>query len=718
MSDLKINLQEILQEKQEKIIPENIKKDVQIFDVTGTYEGSGSSGGGDVKLFETEEEMQADSTAQEGDLAVVYREEIQNMTADTQTQYITFPETVVLPEAFVGDAYCMLKAVDESAMFDGQVMLNQSMFDFNGYSETGMIRVNYQSEDGITYTRQEFMGDSGALTNPVDLGVVIRVYSSEEWNNNLGYFMQIVGNVFDGLYEYGKYAVDGYISIPLINDDYTITLTPSKSITIENSNNNKFNEQDLIDVCKEIEASISSYSANRVSLFMKNNKLYALGFMNPSSETLALQNLYNIMNEDDTILNDVLVLGGRIISDTGSEPNLEIKIWEINMDDKTYQLDTSLQYEISYEKFITSSGATAYNMIVTFKEPLDTMCLTQIYTRIDFSYMWKPSLVEGDYDQYSITCDLGYYERKYQTAPNQYTLTSSNQLLPNISAYGKNGNVTGDGSIMTPNNTFTDIPAMLYYNIQKQYDEMEPRILTDEDKEIDVNIHFIPVKSDGTPLLNTSDVTDMSDMFFDCSSLTTIPLLDTSNATNMSNMFFNCSNLTTIPLLDTSSVTNMSGMFTGCSNLTTIPLLDTSSVTIINHMFNGCSNLTTIPLLDTRSVTNMNSMFYSCSNLATIPLLDTSSVTNMRNMFDGCSNLTTIPLLDTSSVTDMRNMFSGCSNLTNETLSNILQMLINATSYTNTKTLNYIDLSREQATTCTTLSNWAACEAAGWTTGY
>lgn len=41
MSELKTNLQEILQEKQEKIIPENIKKDVTIFDITGTYEGSG-----------------------------------------------------------------------------------------------------------------------------------------------------------------------------------------------------------------------------------------------------------------------------------------------------------------------------------------------------------------------------------------------------------------------------------------------------------------------------------------------------------------------------------------------------------------------------------------------------------------------------------------------------------------------------------------------------
>ena len=72
MSELKTNLQEILQEKQEKIIPENIKKDVQIFDVVGTLEGGTTTSG--VKLFETEEEMQADSAAQEGDLAIVYNQ--------------------------------------------------------------------------------------------------------------------------------------------------------------------------------------------------------------------------------------------------------------------------------------------------------------------------------------------------------------------------------------------------------------------------------------------------------------------------------------------------------------------------------------------------------------------------------------------------------------------------------------------------------------------
>lgn len=38
MSDLKTNLEQILQEKQSKIKPENIKKDIQIFDITGTLE--------------------------------------------------------------------------------------------------------------------------------------------------------------------------------------------------------------------------------------------------------------------------------------------------------------------------------------------------------------------------------------------------------------------------------------------------------------------------------------------------------------------------------------------------------------------------------------------------------------------------------------------------------------------------------------------------------
>ena len=44
--------------------------------------------------------------------------------------------------------------------------------------------------------------------------------------------------------------------------------------------------------------------------------------------------------------------------------------------------------------------------------------------------------------------------------------------------------------------------------------------------------------------LDTSQVTDMFCMFFDCSSLTQVPDLDTSQVTNMAYMFYGCSSLT------------------------------------------------------------------------------------------------------------------------------------------------------------------------------
>ena len=71
--------------------------------------------------------------------------------------------------------------------------------------------------------------------------------------------------------------------------------------------------------------------------------------------------------------------------------------------------------------------------------------------------------------------------------------------------------------------------------------------------------------------------------------------LDTSNVTNMNNLFYGCSSLTSLDLssLDTSKVTGMSYMFSGCSSLTSLDLSnwDTSKVTIMGNMFSRCSSL-------------------------------------------------------------------------------------------------------------------------------
>ena len=165
-------------------------------------------------------------------------------------------------------------------------------------------------------------------------------------------------------------------------------------------------------------------------------------------------------------------------------------------------------------------------------------------------------------------------------------------------------------------------------------------------------------------ITGTESVTDMSMLFEDCTSLTSIPYFDTSSVTSMHDMFNGCTSLTTIPQLDTSSATDLNAMFSGCTSLTTIPQLDTSSVTSMHEMFSGCTSLTSIPQLDTSSATDLKAMFWGCSSLTTVPHLDTSSVTDMRFLFAYCSSLTTVPPIVTSNVTEIGYMFTDCESLT------------------------------------------------------
>ncbi len=75
-----------------------------------------------------------------------------------------------------------------------------------------------------------------------------------------------------------------------------------------------------------------------------------------------------------------------------------------------------------------------------------------------------------------------------------------------------------------------------------------------------------------------------------------------------------------ISYLNTSEVTNMREMFSGCSSLTSLDAsgFNTSKVTDMELMFNVCSKLTTIYGGDdwtTAAVTNSTNMFSGCTSL-------------------------------------------------------------------------------------------------------
>lgn len=148
---------------------------------------------GDVKLFTSKTEMQADASATLGDLAIIYYSDIQNGTAQTEFSTINFSDVVVLPSAVTSSFYCMMRSVT-GAGGDGQIQLNASQFRFEYYGTSNMIQVRYTSTDGITYTKTS--GDS-----IVTFEEPIKCYYEEEWNDMFGYFMKVGGTYFEGLYE-------------------------------------------------------------------------------------------------------------------------------------------------------------------------------------------------------------------------------------------------------------------------------------------------------------------------------------------------------------------------------------------------------------------------------------------------------------------------------------------------------------------------------------
>ena len=84
--------------------------------------------------------------------------------------------------------------------------------------------------------------------------------------------------------------------------------------------------------------------------------------------------------------------------------------------------------------------------------------------------------------------------------------------------------------------------------------------------------------------VDTSNVTNMTAMFYDCSSLTSLDVsgLNTSNVTDMTAMLYRCSSIISLDLSgwDISNNTNMSSMFGLCNALKTIRMVGCSQTTI------------------------------------------------------------------------------------------------------------------------------------------
>ena len=167
-------------------------------------------------------------------------------------------------------------------------------------------------------------------------------------------------------------------------------------------------------------------------------------------------------------------------------------------------------------------------------------------------------------------------------------------------------------------------------------------------------------------------------MFQDCNELEYLDLsnLNTSNVTDMSNMFSGCKKLKEIKGINnfnTSNVIEIEAMFQDCNEIEFLDLskYDTSNIINMSWMFNGCMKLKEIKGINnfnTLNVTEMEAMFQDCNEIEILDLskYDTSNLTNMSWMFNGCHKLKEIKIandFDLNNVKHKEKIFDGCNNL-------------------------------------------------------
>lgn len=154
------------------------------------------------------------------------------------------------------------------------------------------------------------------------------------------------------------------------------------------------------------------------------------------------------------------------------------------------------------------------------------------------------------------------------------------------------------------------------------------------------------------------------------------------NLIDTSYMFANCSNLDSFDTYDTyrgsfgldvSNVVNAAGMFSGCANLSNISIRTLNNATNLSNMFNGCKSLKSIKMNTANTVIDISSMFADCISLREVQYVNISSTTSMANAFRNCMTLTSYNNYaegykrfngNTSNVISMDSTFYGCKAMT------------------------------------------------------
>lgn len=175
------------------------------------------------------------------------------------------------------------------------------------------------------------------------------------------------------------------------------------------------------------------------------------------------------------------------------------------------------------------------------------------------------------------------------------------------------------------------------------------------------------------PYFDTTRVTEAREMFSYCKNLISVPDLVLPSIKGLYGTFYGCEKLVQAPNITVGSgLTDISYMFYDCSSLESIQLFDTSNVTNMMSVFSGCKSLKEIPQFNTSKAKYTSYMFDDCTSLETIPLLDFSAALSSLNFTD-CKSLTNIGGFQNYIGSDI--YLYGSENITRESMVNVFNTI-------------------------------------------
>lgn len=453
LSSVVINVQVPVKQLQSKAYEFTDNTHIVLSPETG-YDGFSSveltinvpTGSGDVKLFETEQAMQADPNPQEGDLAIIYRNETTVPSPGDTISSITPPATVVFDTAISGTKTLNLRGTNVYL----QCRLTASQFRITDMRGIIYPDIRYTSSDGLTYTRT----DTGAAS--YDLGEEITIPSTA--NTNILQFFQTGGVVFEGLYQYSKHDLEGnyrYFMDTRDTTDLKISELPFELPDIDTYTRvNALKGENVCTQYSELIMIVHTYHLHSSGLYnvidtctvyqtwggylprlvLYNNSVYASSLTYVDTSSLS----YIVKDEYDFSLDTPLVsTSNRSISETLNPE------WSSNLlfGSKT---DTSLNLS-SRARGLTASG--------------DYMLRVSNVSYGIYNSIPKQNEIAPDSTVTLASSDVANpFTYQYDIAPTQLTLENASQLSPEVLGYGKNGLVTGDGTI------YNSTPPLIHLN--------------------------------------------------------------------------------------------------------------------------------------------------------------------------------------------------------------------------------------------------------------